>query len=339
MPSASQYRSDTSSCLAIVSANCGTRIGFDGGARSVATKGMEKSLEINNQTAIQIAGPTASGKSALAVKLAQLHNGEVINTDSMQIYKILDVLTARPSVSELKSAPHHLYGHVNPGDEYSTGHWIKDVQKIQADIQRRGKLPIFVGGTGLYFKALNGGLSNIPSIPTEVRDKWRGKLETDGIETLYSELKRLDPESAQNLKPADKQRITRALEVYDATGKSIRHYYQNTGPTLVDTSTSKKIILLPDRPTLHERIENRFTKMFANGALQEVEHLLTLGIDTNHTSMKAIGVRELSAYIKGLMTQDEAIERSIIATRQYAKRQSTWFRNQLDSDWLRITNI
>lgn len=300
---------------------------------------MENSLQIDNQTAIQIAGPTASGKSALAVKLAQMHNGEIINTDSMQIYKVLDVLTARPTRQELESAPHHLYGYIDPGDEYSTGHWISDVEKALADIQGRGKLPIFVGGTGLYFKALNGGLSNIPITPADIRDKWRTRLEKDGIDVLYEELKKCDPESADNLKPADRQRITRALEVFEATGKSIRCHHQNTGTALVDTASSKKIILLPERPILHERIANRFKKMFSSSALEEVERLIALGIDETHTSMKAIGVRELTTYIKGHATQDEAIERSIIATRQYAKRQSTWFRNQLDDSWTRITNI
>lgn len=268
-----------------------------------------------------------------------MHNGEIINTDSMQIYKILNVLSARPSADELKSAPHHLYGYINPGDEYSTGHWINDVQKALTDIQGRGKLPIFVGGTGLYFKALNGGLSNIPATPAEVRDKWRVKLEEDGIQALYKELQKCDPESADNLKPADRQRITRALEVFETTGKSIRYYHQNTGTALVDTVSSKKIILLPERPILHERIANRFKKMFSSGALEEVKQLLALGVDEAHTSMKAIGVRELTAYIRDQATQDQAIEKSIIATRQYAKRQSTWFRNQLDDSWARITNI
>lgn len=257
----------------------------------------------------------------------------------MQIYKILDVLTARPSADELKSAPHHLYGYINPGDEYSTGHWIGDVKKTLTDIKGRGKLPIFVGGTGLYFKALNGGLSNIPATPPEIREKWRNRLEAEGIETLYEELKDCDPEYADQLKSADRQRITRALEVFDATGKSIRYFHQNTGTALVDTARSQRIILLPERPILHERIANRFNNMFSSGALEEVKQLLAKNIDENHTSMKAIGVRELTTYIKGHAAQNEAIEKSIIATRQYAKRQSTWFRNQLDESWKRITNI
>lgn len=268
-----------------------------------------------------------------------MHNGEIINTDSMQIYKILNILTARPSEDELKSARHHLYGHINPGDEYSTGHWLHDVQATLYDVRKRGKLPIFVGGTGLYFKALNGGLSNIPAIPKVIRDKWRHRLEQDGIEAIYEVLKKQDPESAAELKPADRQRITRALEVFETTGQSIRHYHQNTGTALVDSLNSKKIILLPERAILHKRIETRFMKMFTSGAREEVEQLLAQGIDENHTSMKAIGVRELSAYIKGQFTQEKAIERSIIATRQYSKRQSTWFRNQLDESWIRMTNI
>jgi tRNA dimethylallyltransferase len=300
---------------------------------------MDRILQIDNELGIQIAGPTASGKSALAVKFAQFHNGEILNADSMQVYDILDVVTARPSATELAAAPHHLYGHIAPGSDYSTGHWLKDVQLALDDIRARGKLPIFVGGTGLYFKALNGGLSNIPKTPDSIRDKWRTKLATDGIEPLFEQLKIWDPHTAQDLKPADKQRITRALEVFETTGQSIRSFYSNQGAPLLTAQRSKNIILMPERPILHERIANRFHKMMDLGAVEEVQKMLELNIDPTHTSMKAIGVREITRYLKGEIDKDAAIELSIIATRQYAKRQSTWFRNQLGDEWTTLTAI
>lgn len=257
----------------------------------------------------------------------------------MQVYDVLDVVTARPSSSELAAAPHHLYGHIAPGSDYSTGHWLKDVKHALDDIRARGKLPIFVGGTGLYFKALNGGLSNIPKTPDEIRDKWRTKLETDGIEPLFEQLKIWDPELAKDLKPADKQRITRALEVFETTGQSIRSFYSEQGLPLLPVQHSKNIILMPERPILHERIANRFHKMMDLGAVEEVQQMIELNIDPSHTCMKAIGVKQIIRYLKGEIDKDTAVELSIIATRQYAKRQSTWFRNQLGDEWTRLTAI
>lgn len=265
-----------------------------------------------------------------------MHNGEIINVDSMQVYDILDVITARPSKDELESVPHHLYGHIQPGTEYSTGHWYEDVSSVINDVRSRGKIPVFVGGTGLYFKALNGGLSKMPQIPDDIRTKWRRKLEEEGISVLYNELVQRDPDLAGEFKPNDKQRISRALEIYDATGRSIRHFQDATGSPLIDTDRSKKIILMPERPILHERIKLRFHKMMDEGAIDEVRNILAAKIDPNHTSMKAIGVREIKRYLENEISLDEAIELAIIATRQYAKRQSTWFRNQLGSDWTLI---
>jgi tRNA dimethylallyltransferase len=300
---------------------------------------MNEILQLDNNSSIQIAGPTASGKSALAVKLAQLHDGEIINVDSMQIYDTLDVITARPSADELSSVPHHLYGHIQPGTEYSTGHWYDEVRKTISNITSRAKIPVFVGGTGLYFKALNGGLSKIPPIPDDIRSKWRQKLEQEGISVLYDELRKQDPELAQELKPNDKQRISRALEVFETTGQSIRKFQHQTGAPLIDTKHSKKIILMPERPILHDRIKTRFHKMMNEGAIDEVKNILAANINPNHTSIKAIGVREISRYLDGDISLDDAIELSVIATRQYAKRQSTWFRNQLGADWTIVSNL
>ena len=257
----------------------------------------------------------------------------------MQIYDTLDVITARPSADELSSVPHHLYGHIQPGKEYSTGHWYDEVRKTFSEITSRGKIPVFVGGTGLYFKALNGGLSKIPPIPDDIRSKWRQKLEQEGISVLYDELRKQDPELAQELKPNDKQRISRALEVFETTGQSIRKFQHQTGAPLIDTTHSKKIVLMPERPILHDRIKTRFYKMMNEGAIDEVKNILAANINPNHTSMKAIGVREISRYLDGEISLDDAIELSVIATRQYAKRQSTWFRNQLGADWTIVSNL
>lgn len=255
----------------------------------------------------------------------------------MQVYDILDVITARPSKDELSSVPHHLYGHIQPGTEYSTGHWYDEVSKVLEDVTSRGKIPVFVGGTGLYFKALNGGLSKMPQIPDDIRAKWREKLEHDGIAALYEELMARDSNLASEFRPNDKQRISRALEVYDATGKSIREFQHASGAPLIDTEHSKKIILMPERPLLHERIKLRFHKMMDEGAIDEVKNILAANVDPNHTSMKAIGVREIQKYLNNEISLEDAIELAIIATRQYAKRQSTWFRNQLGSDWTLIS--
>jgi len=285
------------------------------------------------KNAILIAGPTASGKSALAVRMAQETGGFIVNTDSMQVYDVLDLLTARPGKADLAAAEHHLYGHVAPSISYSTGRWLDDVASLLSQPQMKGRTPIFVGGTGLYFRALLGGLSQMPEVSGDVRAYWRGRMETDGPEFLHGVLGERDPDMAATLKPADSQRIVRALEVLESTGKSLLDWQQTKGRALVDDNSARKIVLAPDRAWLSERIARRFALMWGNGAIDEVKALLALDLDPALPAMKAIGVREITAYIEGSLSRDEAIERSVIATRQYAKRQSTWFRNQLDASW------
>ena len=285
--------------------------------------------------AILIAGPTASGKSALALHLAKKTGGFIVNTDSMQVYDVLDLLSARPQPDELREAQHYLYGHVAPSVSYSTGKWFADVEALLSRRELKGRIPIFVGGTGLYFRALLGGLSQMPEVPADVRDYWRNKISEDGAEALYVMLTERDPEIAITLRPTDSQRIVRALEVFEATGKSLLHWQKNTGTALVDDASANKIILLPDRQWLGERIAQRFNLMWDHGALEEVRALIALDLDPALPALKAIGVREISAFFSGEMTREEAIELSVIATRQYAKRQSTWFRNQLDDSWKR----
>ena len=285
--------------------------------------------------AILIAGPTASGKSALALHLAKKTGGFIVNTDSMQVYGVLDLLSARPQPDELREAEHYLYGHVAPSVSYSTGKWFADVEALLSRSELKGRVPIFVGGTGLYFRALLGGLSQMPEVPVDVREYWRNKMSEEGAEALHIMLAERDPEIAITLRPTDSQRIVRALEVFEGTGKSLLHWQKNTGTALVDDASANKIILLPDRQWLGERIAERFNLMWDHGALEEVRAIMALDLDPALPALKAIGVREISAFFAGEMTREEAIELSIIATRQYAKRQSTWFRNQLDDSWKR----
>ncbi|MCY0094359.1 tRNA (adenosine(37)-N6)-dimethylallyltransferase MiaA [Hoeflea ulvae] len=297
---------------------------------------MKQILRRQDISAILIAGPTASGKSALALQMAREHGGEVVNADSMQVYGVLDRLTARPDAHDLGQAPHHLYGHVPPVTAYSTGLWLDQATQAIAGIRARGALPVVVGGTGLYFRALTGGLSDMPAIPEPVRTELRARLESEGVEALHAELARLDPEMGARLRPADRQRILRALEVVTATGQSITAFQGRGGATIVDPQTAHCIVIDPDRAVLHDRINRRFSKMVEEGALDEVRALLALDIPPQHPAMKAIGVSQLAEYLAGHLSLDQAVELASTATRQYAKRQMTWFRNQLDAQWERV---
>ncbi|WP_190237401.1 tRNA (adenosine(37)-N6)-dimethylallyltransferase MiaA [Rhizobium sp. R635] len=295
---------------------------------------MENLLSIEN--AILITGPTASGKSALAVELAKRHNGAVINADSMQVYDTLRVLTARPSEEEMQGVPHHLYGHVPAGAAYSTGAWLRDVTALLPQLRAAGQLPVFVGGTGLYFKALTGGLSDMPDIPEALRDELRTRLVEEGPEALYAELSQADPAMAASLNRQDGQRIVRALEVMKATGQSIVDFQGRSGPVVIDADEARKIVVLPDRAVLHARINGRFEKMLQQGAEDEVRALLALNLPAEAPVMKAIGVSQVAAMLKGEMTREDVLEKGAAATRQYAKRQMTWFRNQMDESWERL---
>lgn len=288
--------------------------------------------------AILIAGPTASGKSSLALRLAAQHNGAIVNTDSMQVYSGLRVLTARPDALAEAQAPHHLYGHVDPAVSYSTGAWMRDVQALLDSPKLSNRLPIFVGGTGLYFKALLGGLSEMPPVPMAIRQRWRDRLAAEGSEALHALLVARDPSVAERLKPHDGQRVLRALEILDATGQSLAAFQTSQGQAVFDPSKVRKIILAPDRSWLRDVIAVRFEAMISAGAISEVEALLSCNLDPALPAMKAIGVREIGAALAGQTTMDEAVSLAVTATRQYAKRQSTWFRNQFDDDWERWEN-
>ena len=286
--------------------------------------------------AILITGPTASGKSVLAVELARLHDGEVINADSMQVYDTLRVLTARPIEAEMGGIRHHLYGTVHAGQIFSTGEWLRAVAPVLTDVRSRGKLPVFVGGTGLYFKALTGGLSEIPEVPAEIRSKWRKRLAEDGPWALHAELGARDPDMADQLGTSDGQRIVRALEIIDATGRSLASFQKGAGKVLVDAGRARKLIVEPDRAVLHDRINRRFATMFEQGAIEEVEALLSLALPKEMPVMKAIGVPQIAALLRGELTREQVISQASAATRQYAKRQMTWSRNQMDETWERV---
>ncbi len=289
-----------------------------------------------NNDAILITGPTASGKSALALAFAKRHGGVVINADSMQVYDTLRVVTARPSVEEMDGVPHQLYGHIPAGRSYSTGDWLREVDMLLVRLRSEERLPVIVGGTGLYFKALTGGLSDMPAVPDALRAELRQRLETEGALALHEELAQVDPPMAERLNPGDGQRIVRALEVIRATGRSIADFQKQSGPVLVDPDRALKLVVLPDRKVLHERINRRFEAMMDEGAIEEVEAILALHLPPEMSAMKAIGVSQITEMLAGRISREDAIERASAATRQYAKRQMTWFRNQMDDSWQRV---
>ncbi len=262
----------------------------------------------------------------------------VINADSMQVYDTLRVLTARPDEADMGGVEHCLYGHVPAGKPYSTGAWLREAEALVGQLRKAGRLPVFVGGTGLYFKALTGGLADMPQIPPAIRERLREQLRLEGPEGLHAELAARDPQTAEALKPGDGQRIVRALEVMEATGQSIRVYQQKNGPEIIDPKHARKLVVLPDRQVLHERINRRFGLMLSGGAIDEVGALMALNLGPDMPVMKAIGVSQIAALLRGEMDEAEVIEIGSAATRQYAKRQMTWFRNQLDDSWQRIAN-
>jgi len=286
-------------------------------------------------SAVLIAGPTASGKSALAISLAQRLGGTVINADSMQVYRDLRVITARPTPQEEQEAPHRLFGHVDAATNYSAGLWLADAAQALADITAAGRIPIFAGGTGLYFKALLQGLSDIPKVPDEVRARIRAEAEGMAPEALHARLAAADPLTAAKLRPSDPQRILRALEVFEATGLPLRHFQDRRGAPLLDAETCACVFLEPDRKELHRRIDTRFDIMMTQGALDEVAALAERNLDPTLPAMRAHGVPSLIAYLRGTLSLDDAIAKGKIDTRHYSKRQFTWFRHQLtDFKWV-----
>lgn len=289
-----------------------------------------KDTPVQAPCAILIAGPTASGKSALALALAEATGGIVINADAMQVYRDLRVITARPTPEEEARAPHLLYGHVDAAVNYSVGRYLRDAAPALAQAQQLGRMPIFVGGTGLYFKALTQGLSAMPPVPADIRDAVRGKLAAQGPEALHVELMSRDPEGAARLFPRDRVRIARALEVLLATGRPLADWQREGMQPLLAGEGVVKLFLAPDRAALYARIDARFERMLAEGALDEARALAQRGLDPLLPAMKAHGVPWLIRHLRGEILLAEAVEKAKQDTRHYAKRQFTWFRHQAE---------
>lgn len=285
--------------------------------------------------ALLIMGPTASGKSALALALAERLGGEIVNADSMQAYRDLRILTARPTPEEEARAPHHLYGHVDAAERYSTGRWLADALRVLDDIRTRGRTPIVVGGTGLYFKALTEGLADIPAADEALRDALRERAEREGAPALHAELAARDPVTARRLEPNDAPRILRALEVLETTGESISALQANTTPALTQEQWAG-LTLTPERAGLYAAINKRFDAMLSAGALEEVRAFAARGLDLTLPAMKAHGAPALMAHLRGEISREEAAEIGKRDTRRYAKRQFTWIANQM-SEWPRVS--
>ena len=283
---------------------------------------------------ILISGPTASGKSSFAIKLAKKIKGEIINADSMQVYRQLKVLSARPNPKNFQSIKHHLYGFQDAKKNFSTGDWLKVVNKKIFEVRKRKKIPILVGGTGLYFKALTDGLVQIPNIPMKFRNQIRNLNKKIGQNKFYKQLLKLDPLSKNNINPTDTQRSIRAFEVKKFTKKSLHEWFKNTKSNYLEEDFFKIYIDYP-REDLVERIHQRTEKMIKMGAVNEVKKFLKLKIKKQMTAYKAIGINEIKEYLAKEKKIDEIKERISIKTRQYAKRQSTWARGHM-SDWIKL---
>jgi tRNA dimethylallyltransferase len=289
-------------------------------------------VDKGKRRAVLIAGPTASGKTALAIDMARARGGVIINADSMQVYSVLDRLTARPDAQELAAAPHRLFGHVSPSVRYSTGAWLEDVRAVIQDVDGLNQELIFVGGTGLYFDSLTKGFASVPPIPADVVREVEKLIQDLDAQGRMAMLAEADPVAAERLGVADPQRVVRAVAVRRATGRALSTFQSDNGQALLDGYALEKIVLMPERGLLRQRIADRFEAMMAAGADGEVAALRALDLDPSLPAMKAIGVGEISAWRDGTISRDEAIEKAVTATRQYAKRQSTWFRNRM-SDW------
>lgn len=279
-----------------------------------------------------IAGPTASGKSTLALALARESGAVIVNADAMQVYEVLRVLTARPPEAEMEGIPHLLYGVVPPNQRFSTGDWLRAVEAMMGGPQATGRSLIFVGGTGLYFEALVHGFAEVPAVPADImahiEDEVRG-LDRVGRAKLLAER---DPEMATRLQTHDPQRVVRALAVLKATGRSLAHFQASGQAGLLNGFQLERLVLNPERTVLRERIARRFETMLEAGAIDEVKALRALDLDPSLPAMKAIGVGEISAWLDGRISREQAMERAVTATRQYAKRQRTWFRSHM-GDW------
>lgn len=285
--------------------------------------------------AILIHGPTASGKTELSIQVARKLNGEIVNADSMQVYRELKVISARPDEEEMGDVPHHLFGHVSASERYSTGQWLEQVRPVVEGIQKRGKTAVIVGGTGLYLLALTEGLSDIPPVPEEVRHEVLDIAKSEGTRGLKVRLQVVDPEAATRINENDRQRLTRAYEVWLATGKSLSSFQNNRTNPVLNPDEWLGIALTPPRSKLYARIDKRFEGMLMEGAMEEARNLVRLNVDPDLPAMKAHGMPWLSAFIRGEINSATAAENAKRDTRRYAKRQFTWIGRQFPF-WPRI---
>ena len=282
----------------------------------------------SGRCAILIAGPTASGKSALAMRLAEQLDGVVLNADSMQVYRDLRIITARPSAEEEAAYPHRLFGHVDAAANYSVARWLTDATREIASLEAEGRLPIVVGGTGLYFRALTEGLSDIPPVPEAVRAELREWAEERAAEEIHARLASVDPVSAARLRPSDPQRNLRALEVFLATGQPLSVFHDRRSGAILDIVSCVAVFLEPDRDALRQRIDARFDAMMETGSIDEVAALMRRGLDPALPAMRAHGVPGLIRALRNEISMEEAVAIGKADTRRYAKRQHTWFRHQ-----------
>jgi len=282
---------------------------------------------------IIIAGPTASGKSALAVDVAERVSGMVINADSMQVYRGLEILTSSPDAKMRARAPHRLFGVLSPDKSCSAGEWRDLAMEEIHTAHNSGQVPIVVGGTGLYLRSLMAGIARMPSIPTDTRDRIRAGLTRDGSAALHERLRQQDPDTASRLSKNDGQRICRALEVLEATGRSLTDWQrEGSQPPELGGLKFWTILLMPPREELYPACDSRFSQMLENGALDEGQYLSDLALDPALPAMKALGVPHLLSHLKGELTLDDTRRLGQQATRRYVKRQMTWFNHQFIAD-------
>ncbi len=286
---------------------------------------------------VLIAGPTASGKSALAMAAAERLGGSIINADSMQVYEELTILTARPGADDRRRVPHFLFGHVPASERYSVGRWLTDVKGALDAVCGTGRVPILVGGTGLYFRALTRGLADIPDIPAAITAQWQDRVNEEGAEAVHALLADRSTAEAARVPPTDVARLVRALSVLEATDRPLGDWHEAAArEALVPLADADAVVVSLPRPLLYQRIEARLDRMAAEGALDEANALAALNLDPDLPAMKAIGVPDLIAAARGEMPVAQAVTDAKTATRRYAKRQETWFRHQA-ADWPRLT--
>ncbi len=288
---------------------------------------------------VAILGATATGKSSLALRLAEELNGEIINADALQVYRGFDIGTAKPTPDERASVPHHLIDILDPGEQYSAGEFVKRARKVIREVEGRGAVPLVVGGSGLYVRSLLEGISPLPPSEPAVRERLNARLEAEGLAALRGELVRVDPVTAGRLTPGDTQRILRALEVAESTGKPLSQWIAEAPIDGQNRLDSVRIGLTLERPILYDRIEHRVAQMVEAGWVAEVDFLLRLGLETSVPAFTAIGYRQIARHVLGEWSLEEAVQKTVGATRRFAKRQATWFRREPDVHWFQALSI